>query len=219
MHFGFAQCKQKGFAPVLILVGILVLGMVAGGAYYFGKSQVSKPQPQNPVIASQIPQPVSSPSASPDETASWKTYTNNNFTFSIKYPVGILPYTENRIDTKDNLFLRLSDLNSERQASVNFYIQVYKNNDSLEKYDEKQFESSSDKNSLLVGGDKGFLYYHDPIAPNGLPEVPVVFSYDFFIKHAGAFYQISLNTERGEDFLKMKRDLFNQILSTFRFTQ
>jgi len=36
-HHRYAQYKQKGVTPVLILVGILVIIAVAGGAYYFGK--------------------------------------------------------------------------------------------------------------------------------------------------------------------------------------
>lgn len=46
--------KQKGFAPILVLVGILVLAMIVGGVYYFGKSQVSKSQTQNQVTADSI---------------------------------------------------------------------------------------------------------------------------------------------------------------------
>ncbi|MBI4035555.1 hypothetical protein HY383_01275 [Candidatus Daviesbacteria bacterium] len=66
---------QKGFASVLVLIGILVLTAVAGGAYYLGKSQVTKPQPQNPVVVS----------PTPDETANWKTYTSQ-YGYSFKYP-------------------------------------------------------------------------------------------------------------------------------------
>lgn len=47
---------QKGFAPIIILVGIVVLAGVAGGAYYFGKSQAPKPQLPNPVVTSQASQ-------------------------------------------------------------------------------------------------------------------------------------------------------------------
>lgn len=36
--------RQKGFTPIFILVGILVLGMVAGGGYYFIKSKTPKPK-------------------------------------------------------------------------------------------------------------------------------------------------------------------------------
>lgn len=77
---------QKGFGSILILVGILVLAAVAVGAYYFGKSQTLKPQIQNPVAVSQTPQPISTPSASQDEISNWKTYTNDKYNFSFKYP-------------------------------------------------------------------------------------------------------------------------------------
>lgn len=76
-------------------MGILVLAGVTGGAYFFGKSQSPKPQPPSPVFVSPTPQatPVSSsiPDASPaptgaGETANWKTYTNTKYGFSLKYP-------------------------------------------------------------------------------------------------------------------------------------
>lgn len=44
---------QKGFALVYILVGIVALVLIAGGAYYIGKFQISKSQ--NLIIASPSP--------------------------------------------------------------------------------------------------------------------------------------------------------------------
>lgn len=46
MHFGFTQRKQKGFAPILIILIIAGIALAVGGAYYFSKSQISKPQTQ-----------------------------------------------------------------------------------------------------------------------------------------------------------------------------
>ena len=77
---------QKGQGLILVIVGLVIVAAIAGGSYYFGKSQVSKPQ--NPVVTSQTPQPtiipVASPSATPDETTNWKTYTSTGYAF--KYP-------------------------------------------------------------------------------------------------------------------------------------
>lgn len=78
---------QKGQALVLILVGILIIISVAGGAYFLGKSSTPKPQPPKPVV--QTPQPT--PDASPvptgtGETANWKTYTSIKYGYSIDYP-------------------------------------------------------------------------------------------------------------------------------------
>lgn len=57
---------QKGFAPVMFLVGIVILAAAAAGAYYFVKSQVPKTEPQNTVVVSNTPQPVL-PSIRPDD--------------------------------------------------------------------------------------------------------------------------------------------------------
>lgn len=93
---------QKGFAPILLLITILILVTLAAGAYYFGKSQTSKPQTQNQVVVSQTLQPTSAPSSSPDtspvpngtgEIANWKTYTNIDAKFSIQHP-SLMVYTE-----------------------------------------------------------------------------------------------------------------------------
>ncbi len=85
---------QKGQTPVLILVGILIIIVVAGGAYFLGKSANSKPS-STPVVTSQSPQPALIPQSTPDaspaptgagETTNWKIYTNSEYGFSFKYP-------------------------------------------------------------------------------------------------------------------------------------
>lgn len=87
---------QRGFTPVIILVGILVITVIVGGAYYFGKSKSVKPEAvssPNPVVASQTPQPTaisqtisSSSSTTTDETANWKTHIDQENNFYFKYP-------------------------------------------------------------------------------------------------------------------------------------
>ena len=61
---------QKGQGLILILVGVLVIAVAAGGAYYFGKSQVLKPQ--NPVVIS----PASTPQRG--EQTQQPTYPDTN---------------------------------------------------------------------------------------------------------------------------------------------
>lgn len=93
MHFDYAQYKQKGFVQFIIL-GVVVLAIVAAGAFYFGR-QAAAPKPQ-----AQISQATPSfiPTASPAQNgfaetvnpgsigANWKTYTSSKYSFSIKYP-------------------------------------------------------------------------------------------------------------------------------------
>lgn len=63
---------------------LLVAGVLIGGAYYFGTLKNTKPQPQNPTATSQPSQ--STQSSTPDKIANWKTYTNTAYGFSFKYP-------------------------------------------------------------------------------------------------------------------------------------
>ncbi len=75
---------QKGFTPILILIGVLLIAGVAGGAFYLGRVSTPKLESQNPVFTSQ-----SSPTPTAlhiDETVGWKTYTDEVQKFAIKYP-------------------------------------------------------------------------------------------------------------------------------------
>lgn len=73
---------QKGFAPILLLITLVVLATVGGGVYYLSKSQISKSASQ--IVISPTPQPTSTPTSISDETANWKTYGSEDY--SISYP-------------------------------------------------------------------------------------------------------------------------------------
>lgn len=71
------SASQKGFSPLFIILGIILVIGIVGGAYYLGKAQNPKPQPQNPVITSQTPKPT-------DQIVNWKKFNSQYFSFS--YP-------------------------------------------------------------------------------------------------------------------------------------
>lgn len=48
--------NQKGFSPLFIILGIILIIGIAGGIYYFGKTQSPKSQPKNLVTTSLSPQ-------------------------------------------------------------------------------------------------------------------------------------------------------------------
>lgn len=86
---------QKGQATVLILVGILVIAVVASGAFYLGRQTTPKLSPTP--VASQLSSPTdTSPvPTGTGETANWKTYTNDKNGFSLQYPRDLTVSEEN----------------------------------------------------------------------------------------------------------------------------
>ncbi len=239
MYFDYAQCKQKGFAPILVLVGILVIAMVAGGAYYyasnklvyFGKSQVIKPQVQNQVI-SQTPHPVSSvqPALISDEITNWKTYTGKNYTF--KYPetwVIKQSIDVNREDDGLDIYITspdyVPDPNYENPHEGGDIVGVKKGfrleirtakNPKLRTYEDwKEFhESTATKNWYgRIFNKKEEISIKGIKAmfyTEGKPDGLGILSASFFVEN-GRIYDVALISSQNQD------DLFRQILSTFRF--
>lgn len=72
--------NQKGFTPIILLIGLVLVIGIAGGAYYFGKTQ-------NPIITPQTT-PNSSPTTSPtpDGTTNWLRLSNNSCSLLLLYP-------------------------------------------------------------------------------------------------------------------------------------
>ena len=108
--------RQKGFAPILIIILVLI---AIGGAYYFGtkKGNIIPTPTQSPVtVASNAPAPIT-PTTKPttDPTANWKTYENNVYHYSFKYPpswaVRAFQYSDN--STSDPLKTSYLILSSE----------------------------------------------------------------------------------------------------------
>jgi hypothetical protein len=75
----------------LILLAIILLLVVGSGAYYLGAKQNKLiMQNQQKSVIPTITQSI--PTSTPDPTANWKTYVDQNNTFSIKYPANWYVY-------------------------------------------------------------------------------------------------------------------------------
>lgn len=72
--------RQKGFAPILILLVLLGVGLMAYFGYLYNPSTQPTPVP----TSSSIPTTITS--ATPDPTENWKTYTDKNGEFIFRYP-------------------------------------------------------------------------------------------------------------------------------------
>lgn len=191
--------QQNGFAPVLILVGILTIAAVVGGAYYFGydhgweKSVITSPSPSD---ANPVPNSTGAnrePTGS-TETANWKIYTNNGIYF--KYPTdwSIAPYTSDTLITSNSPKIKLNiapkngTLMNEcmQQSSIET-----KNNLTIKKF------TRVTTGAMCSGSD------------SDLKEIWVIPSQDAY--SPGISYQYSAAEA------SQAEQVFNQILSTFRF--
>lgn len=79
---------QKGFAIPLILVGMLVVGLVIGGAIYLSRSTIPK-QSSTQVTSPSPAADASRESTDSAETTNWKTYRNNELKIEFKYPTNM----------------------------------------------------------------------------------------------------------------------------------
>ena len=79
---------SKGFSAVYVLVGILVLVGVAGGAYFLGRQTLSLRGPEGSaaILPTSPPTPSVTESTSSADTTIWKTYINNEYQYSLNYP-------------------------------------------------------------------------------------------------------------------------------------
>ena len=75
----------------LILLAIIVIAAMAAGGYYLGMNVNSGSPEPTPV---QTIEPLATPTATPDPTADWKSYTNDKYYFSIKHPDTFTVLTE-----------------------------------------------------------------------------------------------------------------------------
>lgn len=76
--------STKGFAPIAIVIIVAAVLVLAGGGYWWwqNKAEVAVPVINQQAISS-------SQQVATDETASWKTYRNDQYGFEFQYPTEI----------------------------------------------------------------------------------------------------------------------------------
>lgn len=187
-----------------LLVVSLTLAFIGFASFTIYQSLREKQTNLSPALSPSL-NPISSPSFNPTATisaipADWKTYTNNDLNFEIKYP------PELRIEKEFN-----DQYNRGAQfigSNINLWISLRKdeNNTPLEKYFYLDQEASG---QIVLGGQKALIFksetgYCD--GPScGKPYIAYV------LKKDNDFYVISFS---GATTLS---NIENQILSTFRF--
>ncbi|MDO8570767.1 MAG: hypothetical protein Q7R97_04250 [Candidatus Daviesbacteria bacterium] len=201
--------NTKGFTSIIIILGIVLLLGIAGGAYYFGKSQVARPQSTQPTIT---PSSITDTSPAPTgtgETVNWKTYTDLANTYSMKYPSQLFPNT-----CGDGAFATesLYDCGSERI----WLITVRElDADQLKSVRDLSIYSTISKKEVNINGDQYTQY-------NGLLDQkkwkgPGIYYSKIWVEipHNSRYYELAYTKENEKD--KDYSEIFDQILSTFKF--
>ena len=79
--------NQKGFASIILVVIIVVLVSVAGYFTFVKKSEPIAQQPTpTPIQTTTTTKTPVSLTPTPDKISTWKTYTNSQYGFEVKYP-------------------------------------------------------------------------------------------------------------------------------------
>lgn len=200
---------KKGFAPIIILLGITIIAVLVGGVLvytnYSNNQSKLNPQP--------------TPTSTSDETANWKTYTNKKYGFSFKYPSNWVE-NEGKIEEK----LGVNGVNALTQKGI--AVEVYENSGKLsalefldtifyKDYNEeglkglkeiymKQYQENSYLEPIAIDG-KSATYIEQLTIPSGSKGSGVWVA----VKNNGFFLR-GYPTE-GTD------EIFKQILSTVKF--
>ena len=237
---------QKGQTQVLILAGIVILLALAGGIFFLGR--LTAPKTQTPVVTSS-PQPsdLSTEASAKVEnpTTNWKTYTNSTYGYSFKYPEDwsldtskvepatynnaiASPNTSSVILTKDGYEFSFSYYLEGVGGVCSIAAKVEEVDISGSKFLKKYVNTKSNPLCFPEGaGGEGYkpkqeCYDHfNVIWINSFPDTYSCAS--SFVHINGKNSEISFSLPKlikvGDKEFSLYEEAFNQILSTFRFTQ
>jgi hypothetical protein len=160
--------------------------------------------PKNPLV--QTP-PVVQQATSTDETLNWNTCLNTLYGYELKYPSDWKFWQGGEVLTLTSYQKCTGDIWLSTKGDPAFIINRVTNADqaTVQKY----FAGTSDKKPLKetnLDGERA-LWYHDGSSPEKFAEL--------YVSHKGKIYSISYDSINAQSDL----DLFNKILSTFKFTK
>jgi hypothetical protein len=193
---------QKGFAPILLLVGIIVIALIGGGVYYLGTKNTSTPA-QNQIAATPTPSHLKEPASN------WKTYTNTQYGYSIKYPANANfseeTFTQSQFYGKSlgAIHIGIPAKNPNKESPTSKIVNVYIWNSSTD----QPLYSAAMKHGKYIDIGNYKALYDVPLREAG-PEQKI-----YYIQGPNKFYEISQ-----DDLLPLEESsIFDQILSTFKF--
>ena len=200
--------KQKGLAPILII--ILIAVMAVGGYLLYQKQikPVAVPQFSPSPVVSPVISPIASSSA---DTANWKTYTNSKYGFTLKYPQNL------SVKETSNIIIFNAVGNKDNETVFALIVYENPNNLSLKDYETKNTGESGMgpsvyySSSQLVTLENGTKVYYQKEEISCFSKCG---SYIWINKDKIYKFLGSVNSG-----IKDQKQIMDQILSTFKFTQ
>lgn len=215
--------KQKGAIPLAIIVAVLALLALGGGATYFNigpakqlKEKIFTPQ----ILVTGIPQReggpsrLSTPTPAADEFAGWQEYNNEKYHYKIKYPADWY-FIKEGYSPPPPASIKLSSI-SDPYPSVGIdYMSVGIDVDkalgrTLDNYEEIASLKSQyyQETKLSVG--------NEPAAKIAVPDPNSSEPISVYIQHKNYIYRIVWG-DNTDQFVQ-NRKLFEKILQSFAFT-
>jgi len=212
--------ERKSSLPLIIILLVAILLVGIGGVYagmQIGKKQVTPNQiiSQPPIlpttiptsIPTQLPEITSAPT--PDATTNWKTYTNTEYGFSVKIPLewgsySMKDFSFSKIISPEEQYLYLGPSGSTLRPPQSMQISVEKK-DVLEGRAKTGMQEKNCSDETVGVGKEGVTARKTVCDWNRGPS---------FVIEKGDFVYTIDNVVTDSS----KWSLFDQILSTFKFT-
>jgi len=196
-----------------IIVVLLSLALIGGGIFGFGNRKLLK-QKAEAIIAQQFQGTV---------TSDWEIYRDDEFGFEVKYPKGWdIAIEQEATNLREGVEKRYSIFS----GGLSFDIFVTSNNKGkrrllrglletpIRNVVEINFISYSIQRHLNISGFTAVMYYSDLSLVPGIQ--PISTMDEAMLRKGETIFHFRLAAEQGA-LLERNKDIFKQILSTFRF--
>jgi hypothetical protein len=209
-----SRLYSKGFTPILVLILLTFVGI---GLYYFGTKNKQSLPPNGKTVPIASVQPSSSPTATADPTANWKTYKSEDLSFD--YPSNWL------IDKNTNVFKQGDEISV--YTSVKLDAKVSEDRYLFTVASPARTDSGIrdwiDNEKILVPypGEEAPKLSNDAVL-GGEPAIQItncsMGCYTFlYAKHGNIIYSVVYKSGSGVP--ENVQKTYSQILSTFKFTK
>ncbi len=188
------------------VIGAVLLGV--GGYLVYNAYQPKSSEPTVTTTKKATPSAKpATPSAQKDETADWKTYTSKLKVFEIKYPKNVTAVTNSQNNNSEQLVLSLPESDKTLTGIPNIAIEV----NWVGGFCAEAPEPCDVSKEVTFAGKKATLFTYNMNDKKVNPDVDRDQHYQILSLKNNNRVTISLNFRRGSE------QLFDQILSTFRF--